>query len=60
LCASVEVYARIGRLELFVKEQVAILRTEMQEQKAEILKWMFASAVGQVSVIVAVLRYMPH
>lgn len=48
------------RLTLFVKEQVAILRAEMQAQKVDILKWMWVSAVGQASVTIAAIRYMLH
>ena len=57
---NADLTARIDGLELFVKEQVAILRAEMKEQKAEMLKWMFAFLVAQTSVIIAVLRYMLH
>lgn len=39
------------RLKLFVKEQVADLKVDM-------LKWMFASAVGQASLVIATVRYM--
>jgi hypothetical protein len=52
------------RLERFVKEQIAILRAEMraemQQQKVEILKWVFAAAIGQTSLIIAAIRYMSH
>ncbi|CAN7437097.1 hypothetical protein [Duganella sp. LjRoot269] len=41
------------RLRLFINQQLA-------EQKAEILKWIFASAVGQASLILVAIRYMPH
>lgn len=41
------------RLRLFINKQLA-------EQKAEILKWIFASAVGQASLILVAIRYMPH
>jgi hypothetical protein len=41
------------RLKLYIKEQLA-------EQKAEMLKWMFASAIGQTSLIMLAIRYMPH
>jgi hypothetical protein len=52
--------ARMERLELFVKEQIAILRTEMQQQKADLLKWMFLLAAGQTSIIIGAVRYMSH
>jgi hypothetical protein len=52
------------RLERFVREQIAVLRAEMrmemQQQKVEILKWVFAAAIGQTSLIIAAIRYMPH
>lgn len=41
------------RLELFVKEQLA-------QQKAEILKWIFAASLGQIGAVIAVIRYLPH
>jgi hypothetical protein len=41
------------RLRSFIKEQLA-------EQKVEISKWIFASAVGQTSLILLAIRYMPH
>ncbi len=32
----------------------------MAQHKIEILKWIFASAVSQVSVMLVAMRYMPH
>ncbi len=39
------------------EENMKLLITQT---KVEILKWMFASAVGQTSVIIAAFRYMNH
>ena len=48
------------RLKVFVQDQIAALRVEITEQKAEILKWVFASAIGQTTLILLAIRYMPH
>jgi Lrp/AsnC family leucine-responsive transcriptional regulator len=48
------------RLKVFVQDQIAALRVEITEQKAEILKWVFASAIGQTTLILLAIRYIPH
>jgi hypothetical protein len=48
------------RLKAFVQDQLAALRVEIKEQKAEILKWVFGSAIGQTTLILLAIRYIPH
>ncbi|MRX08148.1 hypothetical protein GJ697_09915 [Pseudoduganella sp. FT25W] len=40
-------------VELYVKEQT-------QQLKSDLLKWFFAISIAQASLIITVLRYLPH
>ena len=48
------------RLKVFVQDQIAAPRVEITEQKAAILKWVCAYALGQTTLILLAIRYIPH
>jgi len=41
-----------------VRIEVANLRTEMKEQKVEIVKWMFSLLMGQTVLILGVVYFL--
>ncbi len=45
---------------LSTKEDLAKLRTELANTKAEIIKWMFIFWIGQVAVVAGMLAYFFH
>lgn len=51
----------LKELEVRLKEWVALyVKEQLAEVKADILKWFIAISIAQTSLVIAVLRYLPH
>ena len=50
--------ADIAALRSELKDDIAEVRIELGETRAEILKWMFGVAIGQIAVIAALVKLL--
>ena len=49
----------VGRGDLATKTDVALLRAELAEVQAEIIKWMFGAMLPQGALVVTLIKLLP-
>jgi len=48
----------LEKKELATKEDISAIKIQMAQDKSEIIKWMFLFIVGQMSLLIAILKFL--
>ena len=56
---QVEALAKFLDTQMATKADIARLELKLAETKADLLKWMFGIAAGQLGILIAVLKLFP-
>ncbi|MCI4627109.1 MAG: hypothetical protein L3V56_14270 [Candidatus Magnetoovum sp. WYHC-5] len=56
---AIDEVAEKGHANLATKEDIAIVRTEMEKSKSELLRWMFIFWASQIGIIIALIKLLP-